>query len=876
MKKEIWQSGQPVLRDDLLRAQTTKEEAINERLLDTLGVGIVNGSQFLAETIPFEMSVNITPYTVDIGTGIAYSSTGERIVLDSLAAYDAAAPTATTDNGIGGTSLTPQSTGSTSVPLSAGLVNYVFITYLQTTDTSVFTLQEDTNERLFTSGTDGYKIEVVTDAGPSISSTPDTFAPSANSVFLGAVDLAQVLSIENRSFLLLKQTNLTAEVPTALTSLEGLGQPYAAGQQVTFDEHTRAIGSGVVTPTNPHGLTIADLSGSLSGKSAEQHEKFFHESGISSGQSSTTSALYGSVVDSAGSPLIGPTYARDNFLIKKLLPSGTQNFAGDGVTVTFTLTGGLSFVPGSGNLKVFVEGVLQATPSQYSEVGNTAVTFVTAPGVTAQVQLAVDGEIVQINGITISSAQLPEDYVFYFVDAAGNFLDNGVYTAYLDGVAGALRLAHAVSPTNTAYRVYGVTSGQFTNSDTISITSVQNNPNNLLLWQVTWDSTGFGLGNDNFSLVTDKRYFGTVGSNSLLRDSATDTVIIDHNVTIEPEKTLNLLPAGMVAQYFGTTDPDGWKIINGRSLATVSEPRLFALLGYTYGGSGANFNLPDLRGDFLRGCVIDVSSGTEAVTANFATGEFTTGAAHNLNRDGFPVRLSSINFGGMPTGISSADIIYGAAADASTDLLTMQPYSIPDPLIGEQNHGLHRVGAPVHFTGTLPTPLVAGTIYYAIPVTPTTFRVATTSANAISNTYIDLTSSTGPNGTTWVSKNITQNTYYSIIVGSTVFKLAATLSDAYAGTAIAFSSNGSGLLLEQWADPEAGLRLNNSGAFSNEVGARQQDALARHNHAQTIGAGGNNVFNVAGSISYGPGLTGQTGVGETRPRNVLINHIIKT
>lgn len=42
-----------------------------------------------------------------------------------------------------------------------------------------------------------------------------------------------------------------------------------------------------------------------------------------------------------------------------------------------------------------------------------------------------------------------------------------------------------------------------------------------------------------------------------------------------------------------TQDPL-WVLLNGASLATATYPVLFALFGYTYGGSGANFNLPDL------------------------------------------------------------------------------------------------------------------------------------------------------------------------------------------------------------------------------------------------------------------------------------------
>lgn len=40
----------------------------------------------------------------------------------------------------------------------------------------------------------------------------------------------------------------------------------------------------------------------------------------------------------------------------------------------------------------------------------------------------------------------------------------------------------------------------------------------------------------------------------------------------------------------------GWLECNGASLSTALYPALFAAIGYAYGGSGANFNIPDLRG----------------------------------------------------------------------------------------------------------------------------------------------------------------------------------------------------------------------------------------------------------------------------------------
>lgn len=63
----------------------------------------------------------------------------------------------------------------------------------------------------------------------------------------------------------------------------------------------------------------------------------------------------------------------------------------------------------------------------------------------------------------------------------------------------------------------------------------------------------------------------------------------------------SLTPSGVVVPYAGTSSPDGWIICDGRSLATANYPNLFQAIQYTYGGSGDNFNIPDLRGRVAAG-----------------------------------------------------------------------------------------------------------------------------------------------------------------------------------------------------------------------------------------------------------------------------------
>ena len=52
--------------------------------------------------------------------------------------------------------------------------------------------------------------------------------------------------------------------------------------------------------------------------------------------------------------------------------------------------------------------------------------------------------------------------------------------------------------------------------------------------------------------------------------------------------------------YSLRTQKDGWLLCNGASYSTTTYANLFAIIGYTYGGSGANFNVPNYQGLFLQ------------------------------------------------------------------------------------------------------------------------------------------------------------------------------------------------------------------------------------------------------------------------------------
>jgi excisionase family DNA binding protein len=71
-----------------------------------------------------------------------------------------------------------------------------------------------------------------------------------------------------------------------------------------------------------------------------------------------------------------------------------------------------------------------------------------------------------------------------------------------------------------------------------------------------------------------------------------------------------LVPAGAIVAFGGQAPPAGWALCDGRELNRADYPALFAAIGTSWGApTGWTFNLPDLRGRFLRGA--DLGAGVD-------------------------------------------------------------------------------------------------------------------------------------------------------------------------------------------------------------------------------------------------------------------------
>lgn len=143
-----------------------------------------------------------------------------------------------------------------------------------------------------------------------------------------------------------------------------------------------------------------------------------------------------------------------------------------------------------------------------------------------------------------------------------------------------------------------------------------------------------GLGPDNIqdnSIGAAEIQTASVTESKLATDSVTTVKILDQAVTQAKLATAlqNLLvPSATVSAYMADTAPVGWLLCDGVAYSRTTYASLFALVGVRFGsGDGTTtFNVPDLRGRFLRG--VDAGSNRDPDAAS-RTAMNTGGATGN-------------------------------------------------------------------------------------------------------------------------------------------------------------------------------------------------------------------------------------------------------
>lgn len=164
----------------------------------------------------------------------------------------------------------------------------------------------------------------------------------------------------------------------------------------------------------------------------------------------------------------------------------------------------------------------------------------------------------------------------------------------------------------------------------------------------------------------------------------TSTLRVSSANTIRTKPT-----TGDTKTTFISADHIGWLKCDGRALDTTQYNLLFQVIGYTFGGSGATFNLPDAQGRVIGnvGTIVDAcnQSGV-AFPAGTVTGEVNhklTVAempAHNHNNAaGSPGVNTTVNGNTSYelTGITATETGYAQVSDAGhTHSYVNQPYNV--------------------------------------------------------------------------------------------------------------------------------------------------------------------------------------------------------
>jgi microcystin-dependent protein len=90
------------------------------------------------------------------------------------------------------------------------------------------------------------------------------------------------------------------------------------------------------------------------------------------------------------------------------------------------------------------------------------------------------------------------------------------------------------------------------------------------------------------------------------------------------------MPAGVISQFAGSTAPAGYLLCEGQSLDTTEFSGLFSVIGYTYGGSGSSFFVPNLQNRIPVGRGTDTEFDALGETGGSKTNTLTTAnmAAH--------------------------------------------------------------------------------------------------------------------------------------------------------------------------------------------------------------------------------------------------------
>lgn len=163
----------------------------------------------------------------------------------------------------------------------------------------------------------------------------------------------------------------------------------------------------------------------------------------------------------------------------------------------------------------------------------------------------------------------------------------------------------------------------FTATDTITSTKMNN-----IIDQTTM--TGDAILGTTLEVVSGQLKIRSQGitSNELASNAVVTTTVLNNAITNEKIATKDsFVPTGAVMAFAMNAAPTGWLAANGAAVSRTTYAALHAVIGTLYGVGDVSttFNLPDLRGYFVRGSGTNVDG---AVSGTFGVKQADTFQGH--------------------------------------------------------------------------------------------------------------------------------------------------------------------------------------------------------------------------------------------------------
>lgn len=244
----------------------------------------------------------------------------------------------------------------------------------------------------------------------------------------------------------------------------------------------------------------------------------------------------------------------------------------------------------------------------------------------------------------------------------------------------------------------------------------------------TKDIAIFKSSTENILVISPDRETSITGNTNV-----SGNINIQGNIVISSPSRIrnsigNIDPSiGDIKMSVRSTDFDGWLRCDGRALSTITYSQLFTLLGYSYGGSGTTFYLPNASGQTLGSAggsyPISTSTGSATntlITANLpahthsGTTSTVGGHAHNYNDAYFAENIGGgqNNIFGTSEGTDTDNSFYWRTAGGG---YSTNPSDIPTSASGSHNHSFttdNGTGSGTAFSIMQPTLFIGYTFIY--------------------------------------------------------------------------------------------------------------------------------------------------------------------